>query len=135
MPASRTFVVVYTGHEGSSALIDGLGRHPAIFAAGFEHLDLVNLKQHVADPRPNVGKILDRALTIGEVPGLERHYSGEPVIGFKWRPFNASAAAAAFRRHRTLVVFLFRRNALAPRAERDVEARSHPVWHRQSAAR
>jgi hypothetical protein len=113
MPALRNFVILYSGREGSSALIDALGRHPRVYVAAFEHLDLGNLREHVDDPKAQIGEILDRALCDGDVPGRARNYAGQPVIGLKWRPFGDAATVRALQRNHSRVIFLYRSNALA----------------------
>jgi hypothetical protein len=41
MPAPRSFVILYSGREGSSALIEALGRHPCVYVAAFEALPVL----------------------------------------------------------------------------------------------
>jgi hypothetical protein len=113
VPETRPFVVLYTSREGSSAIVDQLSRHPAVFVPAREHLDLQNVAAHVDNPHARVGELLRDAFTRGRVPGVPASYRNERTIGFKWRPFGAADAVAAMRRHRCVVFYLYRRDALA----------------------
>lgn len=110
--APRSFVVLYAGREGSSALIEHLRGHDDIYIAGFEHLDRHSLLDHFDNPNAEIAALLDAAVQRGEMPDRPLKYAGEPVIGFKWRPFGGDEATEVLRRNGTQVVFLIRRDAM-----------------------
>lgn len=115
----RNFVILYRGREGSSPIINQLGRHPGIHVPVFEHLDFVQVEKRIGrvDPAQMVDGLF-RGATIAEVDEAVLHHKtfverAYPSIGFKWRIWGDPAKnIQVLKHHNALVFVLFRKNLL-----------------------
>jgi len=99
---ASSFVLLFMGHSGSTALISALQQHPDVYVKGFEPLD------HGAMAR-NTSAALEYARRFFEA-GIEMN----KTVGFKLRPYhiqnNHSEWADLFREFDTRIIWNYRSN-------------------------
>lgn len=99
---AQSFVLLFMGHSGSTALISALQQHANVLIAGFEPLDHGDM----ASDTPQALEYARAFFAAGKRSGR--------VAGFKLRPRhilqNPQAWARLFREHRTRIVWNYRAN-------------------------
>jgi hypothetical protein len=117
----RHAVILFSGREGSSAIVSHLRRHPRIAVPIFENLDGYKVEQEVApERRQHLPAALRRIFRSGRYnPGFFAEGSGKEIppreqrIAFKWRPWCLDAlVAGAFAAEDAGVFLLSRRDLL-----------------------
>jgi hypothetical protein len=114
------FVIVYRWHEGSTALVDLLGKHPNVQVPIFEHLDFDEACAFAS--WDNVDGLVDHLFATGDFETAraafttgtraDRRAPG-PAIGFKWRIWgDPERIARVLRAHDVTVFHVFRLDAL-----------------------
>ena len=120
----KNFLIAYTGREGSSAIINLLGKQTGVVVPLFEDLDKQNF-QKFFEPE-EIAAVLDYVYGTGKYDPTEirrlissknssssvRDKSHPFMVGFKWRPFEETRAATALRQHDVTVGYLYRRDFL-----------------------
>lgn len=116
----KNFLITYAGREGSSAIINLLGKQTGVVVPLFEDLDKQNYKKYFAPEQ--IASVLDDIYSTGEydpttiqrrlssknsVPEVRRK-SRPFLLAFKWRPFEEVRAAAALKKHDVIVGHLCR---------------------------
>ena len=125
----HNFVILFTGHEGSSPLVSMLRKHPQIAMPVFEDLDLPNFSQHFE--RGRVADVIEHYLSTGSYPtdiaAVNARDPDSPgpqrSIGFKWRGFSAPGVVEVLLRTNAVVFMLMRTNVLRRALERVLLAR------------
>ena len=116
----KDFLIAYAGREGSSALINLLGKQTGVVVPLFEDLDRQNFQEFFQPEE--IASVLDHIYLTGTYDPAEirllmasknsppslREQSHPFMVGFKWRPFEETKAAAALRRHDVTVGYLCR---------------------------
>lgn len=99
--SARTFLMVFMGHSGSSAMLSELRRHPLVYVERMElvdHSDTPNATQALASTR----SFFDRGLSQGKIPG------------FKIRPNHILTLPTEFRNllteFNTRIIWQYRQN-------------------------
>lgn len=115
----KNVVIIYSGREGSSAIVSSLGKHSQISLPIFEHMDYANVKQRFGrDAFDKVDVALNNLLSgygfgdsiFEEKPGGIR--SNKHIV-FKWRPWGDMVKVAEkFREHDVLVLSLARKDVV-----------------------
>lgn len=101
-PRAQSFVLLFMGHSGSTALISALAQHPQVLVRGFEPVDHGTLVNDI----DGALEYADRFFTEGA--------ASNTTAGFKLRPRHVLRApkrwAALFRKHNTRIVWNYRAN-------------------------
>ena len=120
---SRNFLLIYTGREGSSGIVNLLSQHPNVVVPLFEGLDPYNedVSKEGFDVVRELDSIFDTGMFSGTPakPGEIAYKSIDDVdpnqvsVGFKWRFWgNRDQVADVLKKHNVIVFFLFRRDFL-----------------------
>lgn len=116
----KNFLIAYTGREGSSAIVNLLGKQTGVVVPLFEDLDRQNFQEFFEPDQ--IAAVLDYVYSTGRYDPADirrvlsdkksgfdrRDESPRSMIGFKWRPFEEEKAAASLRRHSVIVCYLCR---------------------------
>lgn len=115
----KNLVIIYSGREGSSAIVSSLGKHSEVEVPIFENMDFLNVKNkfgkdvfskaHVA-----IGNLLS-GLDFDDKIFDERkeEVSLKKSVVFKWRPWgDMEKVSEALKENETLVVSLARRDVV-----------------------
>ena len=116
----RHAVILFSGREGSSAIVSHLRRHPRIAVPLFEDLDDYNVQEQVApERRQHLTAALRRIFRSGRYkPGFFAEGSGEDVplgeqrTAFKWRAWRLDPPVAEVFAAEDAGVFLLNRRDL-----------------------
>ncbi|MBX6376409.1 MAG: hypothetical protein IRZ13_19550, partial [Acetobacteraceae bacterium] len=118
----RHFALLFSEREGSSAMIDSLGRHPQIVVPFFESLDHYIIREKVPEAQwPALPAVIGRVLRSGRYASSYFAEAGaEPDeaptnrhVAFKWRPWgDASRIGPVLAQHGAGAYLLMRRSML-----------------------
>lgn len=115
----KNVVVIYSGREGSSAIVSSLGKHSKISLPIFEHMDFSNIKNKFGNSvfdkvHIGIGNLLAGCEfgenIFDEEPSCD--YSSKKVV-FKWRPWgDMEKISSVLKKNKTLLVSLARRDVV-----------------------
>lgn len=144
---AKNFVIIYTAREGSTAIVDALGRHPEISVPLLEELDRYWIRKNFQKNPPDVPSVMrtifsQNRFDLAPDRGLRFRLAGQKKdqavasVGFKWRPHGSVKRIASVFLEEDVSVFVlwrrdFRELVASLSISRHLEPGQHGAGHAQ----